>query len=59
MIPTPFQSFGWTPLYFAADTGSTECMRMLLAAGADKEVKEWKARVLGLFRPHLALTYSI
>ena len=50
MHPRPLQSYGWTPLYFAADTGSTECVRILLAAGADKEVVEWKARVLAPFR---------
>jgi ankyrin repeat protein len=43
------QSYGWTPLYFAADSGSTECVRILLAIGADKESKEWQARRWRIF----------
>ena len=31
---------GWTPLILAAYKGHTECARLLLLAGADKEAKD-------------------
>jgi ankyrin repeat protein len=31
---------GWTPLIWAAHGGHTECMRLLLGAGADKGAKD-------------------
>eukprot|EP00971_Amphidinium_carterae_P102945 2037686-Amphidinium_carterae.1 len=31
---------GWTPLHFAAATGNTECVQLLLKAGADPHMKE-------------------
>ena len=31
---------GWTPIYSAAYYGHSECVKVLLAAGADKEAKD-------------------
>ncbi len=39
---------GWTALFYAAWNGRTDCMRLLVKAGADKKIKD-DVRVLALF----------
>jgi hypothetical protein len=53
-IPTAHDNFaqgGWTALIRAARFGHTDCVRLLLDAGADKEAKDHVRICVRLVRP--------
>ncbi|RIA99322.1 Glycerophosphoryl diester phosphodiesterase family-domain-containing protein [Glomus cerebriforme] len=50
--------YGWTPLFLAAMEGHTECVKVLIQAGADPNVMDnsgWTPHIHAVFRGHSAV----